>query len=185
MDATGGWFGMTVMETVVAPVAPSGSVPVRVMVWLPSVRSVFENDPPVPIPPSRLEVQDIALPESEPVSGSPQLPWNWTDSPKRNDAPEDGELMPQVGGPFGAEEESLHPAKQHEITSVEVNHLALEMCMPGILADLEGPLKVIPRPYPESSVWIHHHEEIQPNGSPGAMGARYMMGRGIWQTVKS
>ena len=60
----------TAIATAVVPVAPSLFVALRVIVWTPTDRSLFEKEIPVPIWPSRREVHTKEFPDREPSSES-------------------------------------------------------------------------------------------------------------------
>jgi hypothetical protein len=83
---------------VALPVLPAASVALAVMVWVPTLR-VFEKLPPVPIWPSRLEVQ-IKLVVQGPVSGSVAEPVKVTAEPEGSVEPAPGAEMITVGGLF-------------------------------------------------------------------------------------
>ena len=58
MDTVGAVFGSTITVMASEPGEPSLSVTEAVMVWVPTVREVVENEPPVPMIPSMSELQD-------------------------------------------------------------------------------------------------------------------------------
>ena len=77
--------------------APSLSVTVAVMVWIPTERVTNEKKLSVAKNPSLLEVHCMEL-LSEPSSSSVAVPENITESPCVDSEPEDGDVMDTVGG---------------------------------------------------------------------------------------
>ena len=98
MDAVGS--ALTVMPIEALPEAPSLSVAVRVMVWLPALREAL-MDSPVPIGPSRLEVHTREAPARGPSSGSVADPLKAILSVVRRMEPPGGLMMDAVGGELG------------------------------------------------------------------------------------
>ena len=81
--------------------APSLSVTVAVMVWIPTDKVDNEKKLSVAKNPSLLEVHWIEE-LSVPCSGSLALPENVTESPCVDSEPEDGDVMDTVGGLLGS-----------------------------------------------------------------------------------
>src|SRR5689334_2240893 len=90
----GGWTIERLIEC--ASLNPPWSVTLAVITCAPTLRLPVENDEPVPICPSRLEVQTIEALRL-PLSGSVALPEKVIDVPLVNEALFDGLLIDSVG----------------------------------------------------------------------------------------
>src|ERR1043165_8222217 len=92
----GGGALTTAIVIAALPVLPARSVTLAVMVWVPTLRDL-EQLPPVPICPSRLEVQ-TNLDVISPVSGSVAEPVKVVTEPDESVEPVPGVVMSTDGG---------------------------------------------------------------------------------------
>ena len=90
-------YWLTVMLTESLRVASSMSVAVRVIVCVPTDRSLIVKEVPVPIWPSISEVQTIELPVRVPSSASSPVPLKVIVSPSMYVSPSEGLVMVAVG----------------------------------------------------------------------------------------